>query len=227
MSKPKAVKAKGLYDRIQKSTRLTEIAVIKDQIDSDPEFNALDKMNLGGMISMRIRELSEGVLKDMEAEVSGRDAEPEAPTDPSKSEVSTLYTLFFSATSGHISLVKRDFEKYMDRVLAVLKLPEQYAVLLNEWAEYRYHGEKLTLQDGFYWTVDHMGILPGDIKRVQDQAEGAIRTYYKDDDLDWGYLDLIRRTLHAIELLEDNYNEIRAYVDQAQANAEIAKEVKE
>ena len=69
------------------------------------------------------------------------------------------------------------------------------------------------MDDDLYWRTDHMNILRGDFKKVLDEAEGAIRKYYKEDDVDWAFLDLIRRTLHAIELMVDHYDEIRTYIE--------------
>ena len=226
MSNPKAAKAKELYERIQATSRVVELATIKMQIDNDPEFNALDKMNMGHFVTTRMRELNENALNNMKKEVLGEVmTAPEAEVDPIdelevkgdyvQQEAHRLYTLFFAAASGHPSLVKRNFEKYMDRVIAVFKLPEKYTVLLQEWDKYQYQGRRLSLEDPFYWLSDHMTILPGAIKRVQDQTEASIHRFYKEDDVDWGFLDLVRRTLHAIELMADNYEEIRAYVDEA------------
>lgn len=220
MSNPKAAKAKALYDRIQATTRVVELATIQQQIENDPEFNAIDKMNMGYMVSTRMSKLQEDVLENIEKEFSGEmEAEPldstEVDGNSVQQEAHRLYMLFFAASQGHPSLVKRNFEKYMDRVSAVLKLPEKYVTLLQEWDEHRYHGRKLTLEDPFYWITDHMTILPNDIKRVQERTEEEIRKFYREDDVDWGFLDLVRRTLHAIELIADNYDEIRVYVDEA------------
>ncbi len=230
MSNPKAAKAMTLYKRIQGTSRLVELALIQQQIDEAPEYNSLDKMNMGRMVRMRMQQIEKEMLKNLDDEILGQNDEPEEDPlktlgttgDHTEQEAQRLYTLFFAATSGHPSLVKRDFEKYMDRVSAVMKLPEKYTTLLKEWDEYHYHGKKLTLEDAFYWTVDHMSILPGDIKQVQERAEEEIRKFYRTDDVDWGFLDLIRRTLHAIELMAQNYDEIRAYVDEAKNKAKEA-----
>lgn len=226
MSNPKAQKAMALYSRINSTTRVVELAVIQQQIENDPEYNDLDRMNMGRLVSMRMRKIQEGVLQNFEDEIRDQINPPEpeeadilakipATGDYTQQESHRLYQIFFAAAEGHPSIVTRNFEKYMDRALAVMKLPEKYTTLLEEWDEHHYHGKKLTLDDAFYWTVDHMTILPGDIKRVQDRAEEEIRKYYREDDVDWGFLDLVRRTLHAIELLTENYDEIRAYVDDA------------
>ena len=230
MSNPKAQKAVALFNRIKDTSRVVELATIQQQIDNDPEYNALDKMNMGRLVAMRMDELGKGLLQRVEDEVLGRNEEPEeedplarieATGDYTQQESHRLYQIFFAAAEGHPSLVKRNFEKYMDRVLAVMKLPEKYTALLQEWDDYEIYGKKLTLEDAFYWSTDHMTILPNDIKRVQDRAEEEIRKYYRDDDVDWGFLDLVRRTLHAIELMTENYDEIRDYVDDAKVSGEL------
>lgn len=226
MSNPKAAKAMILYKRIQGTSRVVELAIIKEQIDNDPEYSPLDKMNMGSMVRMRMDQLGKEALQRFDDEALGRnEVSEEAPLaglkvsgDHTEQEASRLYTIFFAAAEGHPSLVERDFEKYMDRVSAVMKLPEKYTTLLMEWGEYQYHGKKLTLEDEFYWIVDHMSILPGDIKNVQDRAEEEIRNFYRTTNVDWGFLDLIRRTLHAIELMAQNYDEIKAYIDDAKVS---------
>ncbi|MBA7490019.1 hypothetical protein ES702_00553 [subsurface metagenome] len=226
MSNPKAEKAKAIYERIQSADRLVQLAMINKEIEEDPDFNALDKMNLGSIINLKMRDFTEGTL-DKAIEVIKEDRakpndalypepDPEDKRSPYRQKVGQLYTTFFVAAGGHPSLVKRNFERYMDEVTSVIKrLPQKYEDLLDDWEAHRWNGRHLSLDDDLYWHTDHMTIIRGDFKKILEEAEEAIRKYYKEDDVDWGFLDLIRRTLHAVELMIDHYDEIRAYIEDA------------
>ena len=227
MSNPKAMKAKAIYERIQKSDRVAQLAVINQEIEDDPDFNALDKMNLGSMVNMKMKSFTEGVLdkvnqvlievepeKGIEALYPDQDQNDKR--SPYRIRVGQLYTMLFVASSGHPSKVIRNFERYMDDVSSVFKnLPDKYNEILDDWDEHRWNGRDLKLDDDLYWHADHMTILRGDIKRVQSQSEEAIQNYYKTGDVDWAFLDLLRRTIHAIELIIDNYDDLKTYIDDA------------
>lgn len=228
MSNPKAQKAKALYERIQSADRVGQLTAVFAEIQDDPEFDAMDKMNLGHFVTMRMKEMSSRVLDNLEKEVTEKikeqDEEPEKAislTNVFEKDISRLYSLYFVAAEGHASELLRNFEGYMDDVLRMFKImPEKYNQLLDDYEEYRMYGKHLSPDDDLYWHKDHMGIIRGDIKKIQRQAEGMIAKYYKTEDYDWGFLDLVRRALHAIELMVDHHDEIRVYVDEAKKRKE-------
>jgi len=227
MSNPKAMKAKAIYERIKSAERLGQLAIINTEIEEEPDFNTIDRMNLGVLLRTKMRYFTDSII-DQTLEAIKEDQErarddalyPEPDLEDKRSsyriKVGQLYTLFFVAAGGHLSLVKRNFEKYMDEVTSVIKgLPQKYEDLLDDWEEYRWKGRNLSPDDDLYWHTDHMTIIRGDFKKILKESEGAIHKYYKEDDVDWGFLDLIRRTLHAVELMIDHYDEIRTYIEDA------------
>jgi len=109
---------------------------------------------------------------------------------------------------GHPSLLERDFEKYMDRVIKLFNnIPEDLKEIIEKWEEY----DHLQFKFGsdLYWKTDHMFLLKRDIKRIIERVEEEIQKYYHNDEIDFGFLDLVRRGLHGLELLYDNEGEIR------------------
>lgn len=231
MSNPKALKAKAIYERIKSAERIVQLAVINKEIEEDPDFNELDRMNLGVLLRTKMRYFTDSVIdKTLEAikEDQVRDdalypePDPDDKRSPYRRKVGQLYTIFFVAAGGHLSLVKRNFERYMDEVTGIIKgLPEKYNSLLDDWEKYNWDGKHLNLEDDLYWHTDHMTLIRGDFKKILKESEGYIQKYYKEDDVDWGFLDLIRRTLHAVELMIDHYDEIKTYIDDASARSRV------
>ncbi len=134
-------------------------------------------------------------------------------------EAHRLYMIFFTAANGHPSILDRDFEKYIDRVSAILSLNDDLHQLLKDWDEYEHYGKKFEVGEDFYWKSDHMNLVIGDIKMIKEQAESRIADWHRDGDMEWDFLDLVRRTLHGIELTCENYEEIREYIEGAKAKA--------
>ena len=133
-------------------------------------------------------------------------------------EINAVYTQFFVASSygGHVGQMKRDFEKFLDRAISICdNLPPE---ILQAWIDhdkYRVGGKPLTMQDSLYWSLDHMALTPGDIKDMKAQTEARIRDWYKDEHLEWGFLDLVRRTMHGIKIVMEDYENVRTWLDEA------------
>ena len=228
MSNPKAKKAMAIYERIKSADRVGQLAIINAEIVNDSDFNGLDRMNLDHLITTRMEELNSRVLDNLEEEITKKIEEQAEEsgrainlTNVFEKDISRLYSLYFIAAEGHPSELLRNFEGYMDDVLRMFKImPEKYNELLDDYDKYRMYGKRLSLDDDLYWHTDHMVIIRGDIKKVQDQAEMMIAQYYKTEDYNWGFLDLVRRVLHAIELMINHYDEVRVYVDEAKKRKE-------
>ena len=134
-------------------------------------------------------------------------------------EINAVYTQFFVASSygGHVGLMRRDFEKFLDRAISICdNLPPEIPQAFADHSEYRWGGKNLTMQDSLYWSTDHMAITPSDIEDVKNQAEARIRDWYGDNEqLDHGFLDLVRRTMHGIKIVMEDYENVRQWLDEA------------
>ena len=136
-------------------------------------------------------------------------------------EINAVYTQFFVASSygGHVGLMRRDFEKFLDRAISICdNLPPEIHKAWADYRKYEYNGKKLSMQDSLYWSMDHMRLTLSDIEDVKAQAEARIREWYGDNEqLDIGFLDLVRRTMHGIKIVMEDYENIRAWLDEAEA----------
>ena len=134
-------------------------------------------------------------------------------------EINAVYTQFLIASSygGHVGLMKRDFEKFLDKAVSLCdNLPPEILQAWDDYDKYRVCGKSLTMQDSLYWSMDHMAITPGDIENVKFQHETRIHEWFQHDEtLDIGFLDLVRRTMHGVKIVMEDYLNVRNWLDDA------------
>lgn len=204
-------KAKELADKINRATRLGQIARIFSEIEESTELTNLEKMNLNYLIKMKSERGFDKPLFEEET----KEAEPPKKTAHNK-ECDELYSLLFVANEGHFhTVVSRDPEKFMDRVIKCINdIPDWMKDMIENWDDLRHYMPRFSLDDDMYWATDHMPIMKGDIeKSIAEVEENIIETVR--GGINWGYFDLLRRTIHGIQLIYDNEEEIKKIVMEA------------